>query len=420
MVNRLKADGFAKYVGILVGGTVAARLVFALALPFITRLYSPEDFELLAVYMAALALVTSIASLRLGRTIPLPDSDEEASNLLALSLIAATAFGALLAILTVFFPQATVETLGKPEFLPYRWLLPAGVVLASTYQSLQFWASRKRRYKLVAKTRLGRALSGASTQLGLGTLGIAPFGLLFGHMIYNGFGSLPIVRDILCNDRPAISAISFKGMRQALNRYRNFPIYSVPEALANSASVQVPIILISVVAAGPEAGYLALAMQVMAMPMALVGQSVAQVYIAEAPKRLRDGTLKHFTYRTILALFKIGAVVLIPIGLLAPFVFGPLFGPEWARAGEMVLWMTPWHVLQLAAAPLTASLHVTGHLRLAMGLQLAGAAIRIGLVVIASRFAVDGISEVYAVSGAIFYGLFILVVTTVIKGAKHT
>jgi len=408
--RRVSGDDFFRNVGILTGGTIGARVVLALSLPVLTRIYSPEDFESLAIYMAALSLFTVIASLRLDMAITLPADDAEAANLLALSLLAAVAFCAVLTVPVIAAPDAVAGLLGQAGLLPFLWMIPTGVALAAGYQALQYWASRKRRFALVARTRVARAVGGAGTQIGLGAVGIAPFGLLLGQLIYSGLGIAGLARDLLRNDRAALAAISAAAMVRALSAYRRFPIYSVPEALANSAGVQVPVILIAAAAAGPEAGYLALAMQVMAMPMALVGQSVAQVFIAEAPERLRAGTLPAFTRRTSLTLFKLGAVVLIPLGLLSPLVFAPAFGAEWKRAGEIVLWMTPWHILQFTASPVSAVLLVTGHLRRAMILQFAGATLRIGAVVAAAVMATEWISEVFALSGAIFYALYIAVV----------
>lgn len=417
-LQRLRGNEFFHKVSILTGGTIGARAILALSLPVLTRLYSPADFEMLAFYMATLSLVTVIANLRLNMAITLPEEDAEAANLLALSLLSAAILGAALTMPALAAPEATARMLGQPGFLAFLWMIPAGAMLAAGYQALQYWASRKHRFVLVARTRVVRAVGGAGTQLGLGAGGIAPFGLLLGHMVYSGLGIVGLVRDLLRNDRAALAAISPGAMRRALLAYRRFPIYSVPEALANTAGMQVPVILIAAVAAGPEAGYLALAMQVMAVPMALVGQSVAQVFIAEAPARLRAGTLPTFTRQTSLTLFKLGAAVLIPVGLLAPLVFPPIFGPEWGPAGEILLWMTPWHILQFTASPISSVLHITGNLRQAMVLQIAGAVLRIGAVATAAALATGRISEVYALSGAVFYAIYIAVILSVTREAR--
>ena len=91
LVNRLlPRASFARSVGVLAGGTAVAQGIGVLALPLITRLYTPEDFSVLAVFSSIVAIVSVAACLRLEIAIPLPETDEDAANLLALALIFCT------------------------------------------------------------------------------------------------------------------------------------------------------------------------------------------------------------------------------------------------------------------------------------------------------------------------------------------
>ena len=58
----LPKNAFARGVSVLVGGTAGAQLLTVLAAPPLTRLYSPEDIGLLAVYGSQFALIGAIAS----------------------------------------------------------------------------------------------------------------------------------------------------------------------------------------------------------------------------------------------------------------------------------------------------------------------------------------------------------------------
>ncbi|MDN5512754.1 MAG: translocase, partial [Acinetobacter sp.] len=79
--------GFLKAVSILVGGTVFAQGIAVISLPILTRIYSPKDFSLFAVY-ASLLMILSVAScLRFEIAIPIPKEDSEATDLILLALI---------------------------------------------------------------------------------------------------------------------------------------------------------------------------------------------------------------------------------------------------------------------------------------------------------------------------------------------
>jgi O-antigen/teichoic acid export membrane protein len=406
---------FARNVGVLTGGTVFAQGLAILSLPLLTRLYSPDDFSLLAVYSAVIGIVTVVSCLRYNIAIPLPEEDADALALLAVALGAGVAVSLLLALPVLFAPEATAALLGQPELRPYLWLIPLGVLFASTYNALQYWASRKKRFVLVTQTRVTRAIGGIGAQAGIGAVQASPFGLLFGHMLYSGLGVFGLLRDLLKRDRAALGGITGPRVLEQSRLYARFPLWSVPESLFNTAGSQVPLILIAAVSAGPEAGYLMLAMRVMGLPMGLVGSSVAQVFAAEAPQRLRSGTLGPFTRRTMWALLRSGAGPLLAIGILSPFLFPWIFGPDWARAGWLVAWLTPGFILQFVASPVSIALHVMGRVRTAMLLQLAGCATRIAPLVVIGSTGGLMLSEAYAVTGLLFYAAYLASILVLIR-----
>ena len=193
LVMREKFDnmfrhGFVRSVSVLVGGTAFAQALMVLVLPLLTRLYTPEDFSVLAVYSSILGIVSVAACLRLEIAIPLPQRDEDAANLLALALCSSAGVAGLSALIVVLFPVQIVALVAQPKLLPYLWLLPLGILLSSSCAALQFWTTRKKRFSVIAKTHLTQAIGGAGTQAGLGWASIAPLGLLLGQMISSGAG----------------------------------------------------------------------------------------------------------------------------------------------------------------------------------------------------------------------------------------
>ncbi|HEX7001835.1 MAG TPA: hypothetical protein VF164_09075, partial [Trueperaceae bacterium] len=64
-------------VGMLAVGTAAGHVVSILAAPLLTRVYSPADFGLLAVFTAVTAIAGVAVSLRLGLAVAVPAEHEE-------------------------------------------------------------------------------------------------------------------------------------------------------------------------------------------------------------------------------------------------------------------------------------------------------------------------------------------------------
>lgn len=420
LVMRQKFDalfrqGFVRSVGVLVGGTAFAQALMVLVLPLLTRLYTPEDFSVLAVYASILGIISVAACLRLEIAIPLPQNDDDAANLLALALCSSAGVAGLSALIVALFPTQIIALVAQPKLEPFLWLLPLGIWLSSSYAALQFWTTRKKRFSVIAKTRMTQAIGGAGAQVGLGWAGIAPLGLVLGQMINSGAGIFGLMRDALKNDRPALRAINWPSMQRTFSEYDRFPKYSTIESLANSVSIQLPVIIIAALAAGPEAGFLMLASRVIFAPMALIGGAVSQVYLSRASDELRADTLGQFTANIMVGLVKTGVGPLVFAGIVAPVAFPVIFGSSWQRAGEMVAWMTPWCVLQFLASPISMILHVTQNQRAALILQILGFVMRIGAVVAAVYWAKSWIVEFYALSGFIFYFIYLCVVISIAK-----
>jgi O-antigen/teichoic acid export membrane protein len=122
-------------VSVLVGGTVGAQVIMVLAAPVLTRLYTPQDFGLLAVFAALLSIVVVVASLRYELAIPLPHDDREAAALLVLSLLIVFAVAALSAIPILLYRHAITGLLNMPRLADYLYLVPMGTLVAAIGRS---------------------------------------------------------------------------------------------------------------------------------------------------------------------------------------------------------------------------------------------------------------------------------------------
>ena len=402
-LERLQDRPFLRSVMVLVGGTAFAQGLMILILPVLTRLYTPEDFDILAVYVALLGLFIAVASIRYNIAIPIPEADKDGASLLVGALTSNALAGAGLALLVGLASNALLDILAQPRLKPYLWLVPIGVFFGASYNALQYWASRKKRFGIITETRMTRALGGAGTQVSFGALTSGPFGLIVGHATYSGLGVVRLAIMLLRQDRSIFGSLTIRHVWDVLKRYRRFPFFSVPEALFNIGGTQFPILIIAATSIRSEAGYLMLAMQVLVVPVTLIGASVTQVYLSEASQKLKNGRLANFTRKTMWLLFKTGTPPLLVTGIAAPFVFAPIFGEEWARAGVIVSLLMPSFILQFVASPVSMILHVTDRQMVALLLQAAGLVVRVGAVLWAGTYAPIYIIEIYAAAAFLYY-----------------
>jgi len=415
VLARVRADGFVRSVSVLVGGTALAHGITALSLPLVTRLYTPSDFSVLAVFTGLFAILSVAACLRFDVAIPIPEDDGDAANVLGLALISSAVVSAAVAFGVLIAPDILAGWLNQPALQRYLWLLPPAVMLAGSYSALQFWFVRRKAFGSIARTRIAQSCAGAGTQIGFGLLGWAPLGLVLGQALNSGAGAIGLGYRLAATESGRLGTISWARMRAMFSAYDRFPKLSTFEALSNSAGMQLPIIMVAALAAGPEAGYLVLAAYVMQAPMGLLGTAISQVYFSRAPDEHRAGRLGAFTARVFGGLMKGGVGPLVFAGIVAPTVFGIIFGQDWARAGVLVSWMTPWFVMQFLSVPVSSALLVTDNQKAALALQVSGLILRVAAVYLASFLTPDFIAEAYAVSGFVFYLVYVGIVLRVVS-----
>ncbi|NER94659.1 MAG: oligosaccharide flippase family protein [Symploca sp. SIO1B1] len=388
----------------MTSSTALAQALTILASPLLTRLYTPEDFGILAVYTSLLSLFVVVGSWRYQLAIPIASNDLAAANVLALSVIALVFMTLLSGFAMGILGSNIVTWTNAPELQPYLWLLPLGLFGAGMYQVLNYWAIRKKTFGYLAQTKLSQGVGQLITQLVLGLIHFRPLGLLLGDVVGRVAGSSRIATLAWKQNHTVFREISVSQMRSVASRYWRFPVLSGSSALLNSAGLQLPALLIAAFYGTQVAGWFALGQRIIGIPMALIGISVSQVYFSEAARLLRDNPeeLRQFFFKTTRRLLTIG---ILPIGILAmggPWLFNLVFGKAWLEAGKYVQILALMFLCQFVVVPISQTLNVIER----QDLQLAWDVSRLFLVI--GSLQVSTILELPARTAIILYGIAML------------
>lgn len=406
---KILQDGFIRSVAVLLSGTALAQALSVAALPVLTRIFTPSDFKVYAVYLSIVSIFSVIGCLRLDVAIPLPEREEDAVRLLLMSLGASFLISIVLFLGLNAYSYFFSSSLNQERVLEYSWLIPIGVWLASSYTALQYWAVRKKNFISITKTRILQSISSIAAQLVLGWAGFAPVGLLVGQVMNGGAGIFRLGREAWQDISIHLHAINIDKLAETFSRNSKFPKYSVPEELANALAIQAPIIIIGFVVLGAEAGFLLLAMKIMQGPISILGKAISQVYLSRAPDAERVGGLSQLTEDVLLKLFKFGVGPILFIGIVADPFSEIILGPSWGRVGVLILWMTPWFALQFVASPISVVMYVRNKQRELLVLTTCGLLIRMVAIGVAWEYFPNYFSEFYAISSGIFYLICLIV-----------
>lgn len=407
-------SAYARNVLTLMTGTSLAQAIPVAISPILTRLYSPEEFGLFALYMAVAMIVSVLVTGRYELAILLPRKEPDALHIAALAIIISVAVSAALLVIVFFFAHAIATQLGNVALAPWLYWLPASTLLLGVYQSLNYWSNRKAQYKRLAICRTVQSASAALAQLGVGNAGGGASGLVGGQIAGQVLSTGVIARLVWREDHGLIRTLRVPRMLALARKYINFPKYLIVAHGFNTASGQVPVLLLGALFNTATAGFFSLTQRVMAAPMSLVANALGDVFRQEASQAyIHQGNCKAIYQVTFKRLFLISIVPFVAFFFLAPGLFAWVFGEKWRVAGEYAQILTPMAFLQFITSPLSSMFMIAEKQSLDLMWQ-----IFLFLLVVASFFAGSTFASeagalglfsaaycvAYAVNGCMTYG----------------
>jgi lipopolysaccharide exporter len=347
---------------LLTGAAAAQALVFATR-PVLTRLFTPDEFGVLTVFVTLVAVLATFASGRYEDALMLPRNDSEAVNVLALALLSTTLTALLVSVALVGMPLWEA-LLGGAAFRPALWLLPAAVALAGWSVTMETWHTRHNRFRVVS---VGRAVQSAfvvTLQLAAGVAAVGAAGLVGGAAA--GFAAAAVVLGFLLArvDGTLIRQhVRLDALRVLARRYARFPLFSAPAALLNVLAGRAPVLLLAAFFTAEAVGQFGVAFGTLAVPLGLVAGAVGQVFFVRAAEAHREGTLGILTLQFYQRLLFISTYPALAVLVAGPTLFAFVFGPEWETAGIYARALSVWVLFFTVAVPLTRVFDVTEHQR---------------------------------------------------------
>jgi len=347
-------------VALLAGGTTAAQVIPLVASPFLTRLYTPSEYGLLAVFVSILVMVSSFDTLRYEMAIPVAGTHEDASHLTALVLLLLIAACAVALAVVGFFRQDIAWALNAPDLASLLWLLPISLAGLGCYQVLYFGAIRAKRFGVIARTRVTQSAAKVLVQLAGGVIGMGGLGLILGDVLGRSVGAGRLGAGSASLSAFRVFRTDLSALVPVAKRYHRFPMFSAPSGFLNTASLESVALLVTWAFSPAVAGQLNLTQRVVALPMVIVGMAVGEAYLgtgAELARRspsLLGGVISSSAKRLLL----VGILPAIIVVAAGPTIFAVVFGAGWAASGTYARIMAPAFLAQFVASPLSQTSNI--------------------------------------------------------------
>lgn len=360
----IRSDAFGIAIGLAVGQGVVL-----LATPFLTRLYGPEHFGVLTLFITVATIAAVLGTLRLEVLIPGADeSDVPALSLTAILTVTVT--GIVLALSGFLVMGQSPELMALLGFVIVA--IGAGAVL------LQI-AARVQQYRQLAASKAALGIVQVVIQSTLGLARFSGSGLIWGA--FAGYCASLLIQYLGLRKVAVLKAM--RVIRFDLARQLRIVRQALPLVLASVANVMSTSMLVLATSAyaGAEAtGQLGVAQRVALIPAGLAVASIGPVIAGAVGRAVRNGeddspAVKQWLVRLVPFGFFAG-------GLMLAFRYLPastLFGEEWSDLALYFAALAPSVAMQILAGPFSQVLIVRGRVRV----QLVWEIVRLLLVVAA-------------------------------------
>jgi O-antigen/teichoic acid export membrane protein len=346
--RQLMKSRFARNTAVLATGTAVAQAIGILVTPIMARLFTPADYGLLAIFAAVSAITATIISLRYEMRVLIPETENEAKCLVVLVIVLSLALGGILLVASGFLPESYRQWIGISSLGSWLNVAIAAGVLTSVIGVIANWFNRRAEYKKMAAIRIAQALLAAACGLTAGVIGMKN-GLIYAQMAAL---SLVLLLSLSLGYSSLKARVSFQALAATAKTHRNSPLYLLPTALLDVFSIQLPIFLITAWFSSELTGQYRMAYSLLALPGAIVGHAIAQVFFQRISTMWLDPiAIRTAMIKTWKMLAMIGLVPLVVTMLYGEPLFRIVLGPSWGEAGRIAMLLAPMAFSSLIFSP---------------------------------------------------------------------
>jgi O-antigen/teichoic acid export membrane protein len=385
--RRLHQSEFVRNVGTLMTGTAIAQAVPILVSPILSRLYSPDDFGVLALFMGISIVISVIATGRYELAIMLPEEKKDAHNVLALSIILTVLTSLVTFILVLFLRGFIASFFDDPGIENWLYFIPLVVFFTGIYNTFNYWSTRQKTFKRNASGRIAQSTVMVGTNLGLGYAKYGAIGLVTGYILGQGVAAAVLAWKTLRNLGDLSRDVSKHIILQNARKYRNFLRINTPHAFIGSLQDHGIVYVIMAFFNKTILGSYSFAFRLVTAPASLIGSSIYQVFYQKATTALHEGQdIQAMVLRIYRNLFVMGLPIFAVLFFWGPPIFAFVFGKEWIMAGEIAGIIAPWLFLNFIATPVSCIIVIMNKQLKGMMLSIADIIMKVIAIVIGGMY----------------------------------
>lgn len=350
-VGKMFRSPFVKSMAVVMSGTAVAQIVGFCLMPVISRLFSPSAFGLYGAYSSIVIVLSACVTLQYSQAVMLPKREEDAFNLMVISLISTVVISALTLFAVLLFPEP-IKVLLKTNSKTILYLMPVSLFVSGVNLTAQAWCVRVKSFRMTSFSNVIRSVVMNGIQVLLGLFRSTGLALIAGTIVADMVASINLLHVVKKSHMHFRSTLQTSQLIGLAHEYRDFPLYSAPQNLINALSQGLPILLLSHYYDISVAGIYAFGVRILQVPMNFVLRALRQVLFQKACETYNySGNLFPLYLKITIGLIVMAVCPAVILIVWAPPIFELVFGSEWLSAGILARWLTLWLTMAFCNVP---------------------------------------------------------------------
>ena len=375
-----------------------------------TRLYSPEALAQVGIAVTFVTIGVSFASGRYHLAIPLERMIIRKIQLLSISTILSFFTAIFFTMILIIF-RTLIDTSNSFNLVTnYPFVICILIFAGSFFISLQNFMSSIGKFKNISSTKVSKNLFGGVYQIIFGFINPVSFNLLIALLI--NYLSVIIIHRRLLN----ICLKTFNHRKNnipiLLTKYIYLPLKSLPEAILNTGTSQISIIILAMFLESSYMGLVFISMQLLSIPMMVIGSAVGHLYMKGLD---RNATINTITKQFIVALSLVSLLYYICLYTFVPSLILIVLPEKWAGVADIVKVLGIWFCLQLTVSPMMYYFHAIKRSDIALRLQVYGSVHKIGIILSSALFDPESILFYFTIGESSFNLIVLLTLVAYVR-----
>lgn len=388
----------------MLSGNTLSQLIPFLVAPILSRIFSPEEFAVLANFMAIVGVIGIISTGRLELAVPIPVEHKKAQEIAFTGLIITLGLG-LLSLLIPIFAYQIGELYNDKQLPTYLWMVPLSVISFGLLGLSNNWNLRHERYHLLSLGKISQSIVNNVLAAILGYIGWGINGLIISWLLSQYVNIIVLMIGV--NKKVNYKDFNLVTIKTTLKEYKDFPLINSLHAFTDIFITQFLLYwIISSYFGFFELGLFAMMNKYVKAPIILISSSVSQLFYVEAGKALNANQsifpIIKKTVRTSIFFAIPFTIILIALG---PFIFKLYLGEKWETAGVYAQCLAPMLFLYFILSPVSGLPILMGKQKTAFFISVTGYTLTISTIFIGIWLKLEFTSTllIYGIIYALFY-----------------